>query len=210
MINQQKTDLLKTFCAKNSSHRKYMQSPIRRDGHLYATNGWIGIRIPDDATVEATDTMELQRLCALFEHGEIEFHPLPALPEPVKCKHCHGTGKIYQEECPDCDGDGDFWHGNYKYDCKECDGSGMLKCESNDDSKAESCWDCNGTGEADYRNGAVPVKIGDLHFQPHLLRLICDLPNAKIEQVRTTDPQQTPGTHFIFDGGEGVVMPIRM
>lgn len=47
-------------------------------------------------------------------------------------------------------------------------------------------------------------------FLEFLLRMITGLPNARIEHVTPPDDKTLPGAHFIFDGGEGVVMPTKV
>ncbi len=204
-----KLELLKRFCKKPGGFRDHLCSPIRRNGFLYATNGWIAIRIEDDPSIEASEGKETDTLHRIFEHGDIEFHELPALPDAIKCRYCKGTGIQYLEECSDCDGDGDFIHGNHRYDCKECDGSGEVDSGEVSD-KPKGCFHCNGSGEADCTHGAIPTKVGGLYFQNHLLRMIVNLPNARIEHVTEFDEKSTPAAHFIFDGGEGAVMPFRV
>lgn len=205
-----KLELLKRFCQKPGGYRAELQKPIRRDGFLYATTGWIAIRVEDDPSIKAGNGgTALPNIHTAFDHGEIEFHPLPMLPEAIKCKHCNGKGIEYLKECPDCDGEGDFVHGNHTYQCKECDCAGTVKSDEKT-TKPTGCWHCGGTGEADYSGGAIPTQVGGLHFQNYLLRMIVNLPNAHIEHVYPSDEKSLPGTHFIFDGGEGVVMPFKV
>lgn len=200
---------LLTRFTRPDSYNEFQRKPIRRDGYLYATNGWIAIRIADDAAIEASDTEKSPNLARVFEHGDVEFHPLPALPDAIKCPQCNGTGKEYLEDCEDCDGDGDFIHGNHRYDCKECNGDGKVKASA-ETTEPTPCHHCNGSGEADPRDGSQPIKIGGLHFQPYLLRMIAGLPNARIEHVTPPDATTLPAAHFVFDGGEGAVMPFKV
>ena len=41
------TDTLMEFCEKGGC-RKVLENPFRKDGWIYATNGKVGIAIPDD------------------------------------------------------------------------------------------------------------------------------------------------------------------
>jgi hypothetical protein len=204
-----KLELLKRFCQKIRGHRAHLSHPMRHDGYLYASTGWIAIRVEDDPSIEALDDKEMNTIYSVFKRGEIEFHPLPTLPDAVKCKHCNGTGIQYLEECPECDGEGEFIHGRHSYECKECDCSGEIVSDSAS-TEPTGCWHCSGSGEADYQSGVAPTKVGGVYFQNQLLRMIANLPNSRIEHAPESDAKSLRAVHFIFDGGEGAVMPFRM
>lgn len=88
--------------------------------------------------------------------------------------------------------------------CSECDGTGSAHdCPSCDC----SCDDCCGTGLID---GAPPdklvsVQVGGVPFACDYIRLISTLPSVQI-----TKPIKEKPWWFAFDGGEGILMPLRV
>ena len=78
--------------------------------------------------------------------------------------------------------------------CEHCEGTGT---ECGDDS--EHCLSCRGSGES-----LTFVQIGDANFQARYLRMIAALPNARIS-VKSAEAVAA----FMFDGGDGRLMPCR-
>ena len=73
----------------------------------------------------------------------------------------------------------------------------------------ERCCDCLGDGEIDDLpcaecNGTGKTKIDGISFSDVYLSWIAELPNAKIAPTGFTTPAR-----FKFDGGEGLLMPMR-
>lgn len=206
MNTEQKRALLARFCAKQDI-RYYLEKPIRQDGHLYATNGHILVRIEDDPATEARtacvkdDQGHAPPNCAALLKTLVAEWFLPidvsALPEPGACKACSGSGAVL--ECPDCDGKGEFEHGNWNYDCKECDGAGVVKRSAFSGRKVP-CGDCDGTGKDDH----IKVELRGAGFQLRYLKLMAELPGVELS-VNPNDPRTTH--YFRFDGGVGAVMP---
>lgn len=183
---------LKPFCAV-SDIRQYMLTPFVVDGQTIATNGQIMIRVQGVDPAANQDAPIAQSVRALFEKVYSDFVPLPTLPKAQKCRLCKGAGFIEDADCEDCDGRGEFMHGVHIYECQNCDGTGTtgrVQCRDSE---------CDG--------GFVrePVKIGDATFSARYLRLIAALPNARI---CTDGPQGTAA--FVFDGGDGRLMPMRL
>lgn len=180
-----KTEILKLFCAVDDD-REYLNKPIRRSGYLYASNGHIGIRVPDDAEIDANETNQIHNLSELFECGEVDYHPLPEIPAPVPCSCCNGTGKRYMTKCD------------------ECDGTGKIKTSRKTEQPEswEACEECDGMGEA--RLPQSLTKVGAHAYQNRYLRKIVALPGSRIEHANSLS-----GAHFIFDGGVGIIMPCK-
>ena len=65
----------------------------------------------------------------------------------------------------------------------------------------EECLLCGGTGAK--RN--APAKVGGSHFDLFYLHLINGLPGAKF----SPGARQLDMARFVFDGGEGILMPMR-
>jgi hypothetical protein len=74
--------------------------------------------------------------------------------------------------------------------CRECGGNGI--------SNFDECETCCGFGEELQR-----VPLGDAGFSIRYLRLLAALPNALIA------PDGKNRAHYTFDGGRGILMPMR-
>lgn len=182
---------LKPFCAVNDI-RTYLNAPFVVDGQTVATNGQIMIRVQGVDPAANQDAPIAQNVRTLFEKAYTDFVPLPTLPKAQKCRVCKGAGFIEDADCKDCNGNGEFMHGVHEYECKNCDGMGTVG--------RVQCWD----SECDGGFVRKAVQIGDATFSVRYLRLIAALPNARI---CTDGPHGTAA--FVFDGGEGRVMPCR-
>lgn len=92
-----------------------------------------------------------------------------------------------EADCYCCNGDGahDYKCGGAPpYDCGECDGTGKQMDEP---------------GDSTYPF----VDVGGTHFAPKYLRLIKSLPGYQFS------PIEGKASPFKFDGGEGLLMPMR-
>lgn len=85
-------------------------------------------------------------------------------------------------ECETCQGRG------HLHDCPDCE------CE---------CRDCRGTGYEEPGRG-LSYGFGPAIFAGRVLIKMKDLPGLRFGRPDATKPM-----HFIFDGGEGVIMPMR-
>jgi len=107
---------LQDFCANERDIRFYLQSPFEKDGTVYATNGHLLIAVPANEYPGAQPHVEGKHsalAAALVEKafsGDDEFHLLPQLVEPPKCRECEGTGVADYDDGPE--------------DCLACGGSG--------------------------------------------------------------------------------------
>lgn len=89
-------------------------------------------------------------------------------------------------------------------DCDCCNGAGSheRECGTGD----YDCDDCAGTGRVMKEPGDSwypQIDVGDAAFAPNYLRLIKSLPNVQFM------PNGQHGAHFTFDGGDGLLMPIK-
>lgn len=152
---------LQSFCARDDV-RSYLMTPFVIDGHTYATNGHIAVRVlggepdPEQTLPERVREAVLK----MFATEYTDFEPLPEVPSPRTCTECAGTGEVAGYEC----------------------------------------------GNPPCRDGELfkPMKIGVAFFDVRYLHRISKLPNARI---RVVGPEAVAA--FIFDGGEGRVMPCR-
>jgi len=107
---------LQPFCGTDET-RFYLMKPFTRDGHTYATNGHIMVRVeprPEipDAEKPFNQDRPLEGIeAAKFFRPSFELPPAPAAKGP--CTACDGRG--YDHDCPDCEcvcdvckGDGDM------------------------------------------------------------------------------------------------------
>lgn len=84
-------------------------------------------------------------------------------------------------------------------DCEECDGRGTehdcpdCKCE---------CEYCNGSGRI---KAKTSISVGGALFNAEYIKLLSSLPNLIIQG----DPEKFKPMSFTFDGGCGLIMPLR-
>lgn len=198
------TELLLRFVAGRNDLREYMRAPFSRGDWIYATNGHIAVRVPKAEGIAAAESGKLEKIEGLFEKSKRDnFIGLPELPEAEKCPTCNGSGIGYK--CPECEGKGDFDKGGHSYDCKECGGSGQV--DDGYDADKEPCVECDGYGESRYK----AVAVGNWHYDRRYLAMVEKLPAVRFAQREEgpKDFKDAAVAYFVFDGGEGVLMPMR-
>ena len=121
-----------------------------------------------------------------------------SLPAITNCSSCGGRGIVFETECEECDGLGEFKHGQHYYSCKECEGEGCMEADTADGANAKPCSKCQGRGEHWMRHA-----VGNTGFALPYLRMLKELPNC------TLHPDGEISAKFQFDGGWGVLMPMR-
>jgi hypothetical protein len=84
--------------------------------------------------------------------------------------------------------------------CEECKGKGKIRYERH--GKLEICEDCYGDGKIKIVDQKIP--IGNAVFAAWLLRMIVVLPNPKIGPMEKDNP-----AWIKYDGGDGLIMPMR-
>lgn len=196
---------LQPFCGTATEPRTTLRTPLRLpDGAgIAAGNGHIIVIIPDDGRDGVNDDCpshiveSIARLNA--RAGYAHWVPLAsiALEPPQPCTYCERKGYQQHKACPDCDGDGSFWHRGHEYDCKECDGLGEVN-HGADDAPKQHCSRCKGTGIAFATHFVNVAK-----FQTRYLALLQTLPGCKLSVLN-----KTAAARFEFDGGHGWLMPV--
>lgn len=190
--------------------RPYVREPFKLGDYSYHTNGYICIRTELDDKHQELELTErngkiVDRISKLFSARDFysnEFIQLPELEDMTfePCKHCNGVGKL--DTCPECEG----WcevtarteFNEYEVPCKTCDETGKVKSEQ----ATENCDWCNGTGKIT-SNYNEPVSCCGQHMSLGLAHKIADLPDLKVGFEK--------GMYvFKFNGGEGVLMPLRV
>jgi hypothetical protein len=198
---------LQPFCGTATEPRINLRTPFRlpNGAGIAASNGHIIAIIPDDGRdgVENCSPAiyeNIAKLVAPFDDACIVQLDTMTLEPPQQCIECEGKGYKRCKACPECDGDGSFWHGSHEYDCKECDGLGEVgevgHCA--DDAPKQHCSRCNGTGIK-----FATQCVNDAKFQTRYLALLQTLPGCKLS-VR----DKNRAARFEFDGGYGWLMPV--
>lgn len=192
---------LQQFCSRSDDERKHLHQPWPQQGWMYAANGHIMIRVPSAEHAAATATHGAASAPAMFDAaGKANYIELPSFAAPARCDCCAGVGQYLKIDCPDCDGKGEFTHGTHLYDCQRCLGDGIIRAaEGEVGATMQDCPKCFGIGVL--RGTFVPV--GDVGYDSVYLSWIAKLPNARV----CTNGEKA--MHFVFDGGEGLLMPRR-
>lgn len=192
---------LNRFCADVDKDplRPYLNNPMTRADFDYATNGNIIVRMP---TVQAySDNVPLKLLKKVEEMfarevGELSMLPAFTHEPPLPCRECDGLG--YVSYCPNCDGEGTHTYDpSYSHDCESRNGEGTIP------GFERECRFCDGNGtNCTY----IPVIIGPRSIALRYVSMIRTLPNVRVDLGGGPyDPM-----YFVFDGGDGIVMPMRI
>lgn len=146
---------------------------------------------------------------------------------PDPCRECYGSGQVTEIKCRNCDGNGYIKCPRCKSDtdCDECDGYGSTtRAAPKGIDGTIDCSCCDGAGDmAISRDRTHPqaMKVGRYMIQRRTFLKIAGLPNARIDALRSEwflnehDKVQSVNVfdakpvQFVFDGGEGAVMPMR-
>lgn len=208
-------DLIK-FCGQDL-YRTYLNAPFSIGDFTYACNGHIAVRVPRLAEIGEVENAPTGIVGAFVpaEQGKDRAAPLPSISQPKteRCSPCSGTGKVIP--CEECKGEGsqecDMGH---DHDCEECDGRGSMSARDVVEGSPEfqsirACTDCDGLGAAPEGRegwGVAVVFPGDNWVALRYANKIAALPGAvwRLTGRETGDP-----IPFWFEGGEGVVMPMR-
>jgi hypothetical protein len=197
---------LNDFCCTDENHRHYnIDVPYSQGEWTYATDGRILIRVPrlSEVTNEKGPKSE-----PLFNEAILRpvtvWQSLPPFElKIVDCQWCSGTG--YMTECPSVtnnspickNGEGKNCQ-KYNDDClKSClpTGKGAIPCEDCNDGKIEDPGKIIMAGSVDEE-----VRVSAIY-----LDMIKDLPNVLIAPYDALS-----AIRFKFDGGEGLIMPMRL
>lgn len=210
-------ELIEKFCNPYEKFRKILRSPFVYEGQTYATNAHIAIRVEFDSAHANYPQPHLVVDGEKVAKGLFNFFrakPAPDLkPIPewnrdaniAKCESCNGTGKVV--DCPECDGQGEVdletsYH-DYTCECKTCHGDGVMSSNLRPSSEERQCFACYGFGIDGFKK---PIVLNGIGISAAYLRLIESLPNPLIDL--TGGPMDQ--VHFAFDGGRGIVMPMRI
>lgn len=194
-------ETLQKFCSTDEM-RENLARPWTVDEFTYATDGCMLIRVPRIEGVEGnTSAPNVKKFFS--EHGHDDGSEWLLIPETkgnelVPCDECGGSGKY--DECQECEGSGKVEYENdyntYGMTCKTCDGSGKA-------GKGKECELCDGSGKMEK---VVKIELNGVLFNAGYLKLISALPSC---QIQVTVSEMHPPAYFRFDGGVGLLMPMR-
>ncbi len=185
---------LEVFCGEYEKHKK----PFSGGNYVYATDGRMALRV-DKVRIEAT-----------YEAGEYglkidELIEKAAKDKPIDfkadfelipCRNCRATG--LNRKCPDCEGTGvvECCECGQDRDCPDCDGNGS--------GDGEQCSDCGGLGKK--LKDDHTVLIEGLKVQS---KFLCKIYQELKDVQLFADMGEYKMVYFKFDGGEGILLPLR-
>lgn len=194
---------LESFCSVDKC-RTVLTKPFNVNGHTYATNGHICVKIAEREEYSENEPINnIEKSMNYPTHFDqkhfINIDEKELKKQIVKCEDCEGHGNF--KCCPECDGNGTvFWESprGYQYDdiCGMCNG-GHTKIDL-------TCDSCDGKG---WSFGRSRFKIGSKYVSSESLYLITQLDDYYIAPDAVEQLQAIP---FKFNGGIGIIMPLRI
>lgn len=179
---------LSRFCDPDSS-RFALQQPWRADGFIYASDGKVAIRIPDDGRGLIEAEGRKPRISEIFEPYFSQVEEWQSLPDDVDCCLVDSCIEgVQTQECSKCSGYGtrecDMGH---EHQCGKCDGSGKQK---------EDCEECC-------------VKLANRSLYRKFVCIFLPVPNLQWGVCPSRNAADDP-IYFRGDGGfAGIAMPKR-
>lgn len=197
---------LQKFCARSSDDpRQYLYKPFMCKFGATASNGHTAIAVRemqvdhDGTGMPKGFPQAVERYLDRTVSNWIALSSITIPPiECEQCWYCKGQKRGSMIQCDSCDGDGYFFHHGYQYDCHNCVGNGEFFAPNESD---PPCVNCDGRGEVARREQTM--QVGNAWFNPEYLSWVAELPNAEIS------PDGQDSALFRFDGGIGVLMPMR-
>lgn len=175
-------DLL-PFCSKDET-RPILMSPFNANGYTYATDGAILVRVPALPEWETKESDPKPPGCSKM------YQDFPARNDP---RFVPLKGQPTGEEM---------------VTCSRCHGSGAIICE--EFREPDFCPNCD--GEKTHPNREA-FHIGVRAIAMHLALKMCRLPGLLVATEYFYEANKLPmNLHplpFIFDGGDGLLMPMR-
>jgi hypothetical protein len=196
---------LQQFCHPNAGSTRFrMDVPFVRAGYRYATDGRIVVRVPapGEPDTESDAAAKFPNADDIFGKA---ITPCRA-PWPVDdyvrksgtCFRCDGYGEVDGDECGKCYGSGIKVCPTCEHeeDCDYCDGRGKVN--------GSPCPACDSGNSTQYRSHIV---VDGRPIQFKYAEMIRNLPGV---QFCASAGGPTSLLGFVFDGGEGAVMPMNM
>lgn len=194
-------DLLQ-FCmvAETAMRARYdLAEPFSRGQYTYATNGHILIRLPRIAE-DAEGELKVEAVAEAISHANLSPLPKLTVPEPAECPVCKGFGVV--RPCKVCN-----------EGCKRCDWGWIPARKPHPDQ--ENCHKCEAR-KVVYPENSWVYLTARLAVDPRYYAMLSALPDVRVDltidcmSTSWERDQQIRGVSFAFDGGDGLVMPIRI
>ena len=194
------------FCmvAETAMRSRYdLSEPFSRGQLTYATNGHIIVRVPRIAEDAEAHWPEIETVTDAISHAALSPLPRLAVPEPIECPTCRGFGVVRPH----------ILFGDPCEGCKRCNWGYIPARKPHPDQ--ETCDNCEGRKVVWPEREHVYL-TPDCAIDPRYYLMLSALPDLRIDLtidcVSTSwdKDQSIKGVSFAFDGGDGLVMPIRI
>lgn len=198
---------LDQFCSRDDN-RAFIGTPWSRGEYTFASNGHIGVRVPRRDDVTRDDGPNIEKIFADAAAPQ-DMRPVPTFDVPEqnteRCAICMGRG--FTTDCTDdrCEEGTVICDYDHEHDCEECKGKGEIPSAKGKPNSGP-CGGCKGVGRVTTDNATLYCELRPgLYINPAYAAMIASLPNAMIDH----GPNSGGGIWFTFDGGEGLLMPLR-
>lgn len=185
---------LQVFCGEYDKYNK----PFSGVDYVYATDGRMALRVNKSKIESIYDEGEYsQKIDELIEKvkkdNPINFNEQFEL---IPCRNCRATG--LNRKCPECEGRGviECCECGQDIDCPDCDG--------NDSCDEEKCYDCGGLGKRLKEEHTVLIE--GLKVQS---KFLCKIYQELKDVQLFADMSDYKMVYFKFDGGEGILLPLK-
>lgn len=177
---------LSKFCDPDSS-RYALQQPWRVDGFIYASDGRVAARIPDDGRELVIVEGRKPDCRQIFEPYFSQVVEWQSPPELVPCVDCV-AGEVPKE-------------------CRDCDGRGRVPCKNECD---DNCPTCEGERTVKSNCEKCCVVLGNRLFYRKFLFLFLSIPGLQWGLCPKSSDDEMGPVYFCGDGGfAGIAMPRR-
>lgn len=198
------------FCSRDLARKGLNVAHLMGDW-VYASDGHIGVRVAPAATENpptehTTETQLMGTVAEIIEDAKgrvrhwLTIGKLPSIPP---CPVCNGNTKYGEVDCRECNGRGflefETLFNSYDHNCKSCDGEGKQLAPG-------VCKKCRGEAVLKTNMSQVGLMLKGIRLDIELLARLRDMKNLVFGIGEGLHSAQ----YFRFDGGEGVIMPLRM
>lgn len=180
-----------------------LSQPFSRGPYSYATNGHIIVRVPRICEDAEAVFPKIEAVTEAITHAKLSPLPLLDVAEPTECPTCKGYGAVRPHMAfgGQCEG------------CKRCTWGYVPARKPTEDQ--EVCDTCEGR-KTTWPKDAKVMLTSQCAIAPRYYLMIASLPNPRIDltvdcvSTSWVKDQAIRGVTFAFDGGDGLVMPIRI